>query len=61
MLQEHSLDLKIIATSGPFQGQTLESVLNQGIEYRTPLFLIEGLGSLILWALITFLVPNLNR
>ncbi|AVN64117.1 MULTISPECIES: prolipoprotein diacylglyceryl transferase family protein [Mesoplasma] len=30
-------------------------------QYRSPLFLIEGLGNIVLWMLITFGVRNINR
>ncbi|ATQ35226.1 prolipoprotein diacylglyceryl transferase [Mesoplasma entomophilum] len=44
-------------------GETLTELLtNKSLfQYRSPLFLIEGLGNIILWLLITFGVRNINR
>ncbi|ATZ16658.1 prolipoprotein diacylglyceryl transferase [Entomoplasma freundtii] len=59
--QDGDLDLTtIIATSGIFKGQSLFDVLSSPIEYRAPLFLIEGIGCLILWFLITLIIPKIG-
>ncbi|ASZ08824.1 diacylglyceryl transferase [Mesoplasma chauliocola] len=42
-------------------GATLADVLENPIQFRQPLFLIEGVGNIILWLLITFGVKNINR
>lgn len=44
-----------------YNGQTLYDVMTSSIQYRVPLFLIEGLGNILLWLLITFGVRNINR
>ncbi|ATI73709.1 prolipoprotein diacylglyceryl transferase family protein [Mesoplasma florum] len=44
-----------------YNGQTLTQVMLGEIQYRFPLFLIEGLGNIVLWMLITFGVRNINR
>lgn len=57
-------DLEIlgkIAQFGEFKGQTLKQCLENPIQYREPLFLIEGIFNLILWFLITFFVSNIGR
>ncbi|ATZ21270.1 prolipoprotein diacylglyceryl transferase family protein [Mesoplasma tabanidae] len=44
-----------------YNGQSLTDIMNSQIQYRSPLFLIEGLGNIVLWLLITFGVRNINR
>ncbi|WP_106078786.1 prolipoprotein diacylglyceryl transferase family protein [Mesoplasma coleopterae] len=41
--------------------RTLTDIMQEEIVFRQPIFLIEGIGNIILWIVITFGVRNINR